>query len=118
MRWLVRAWMALALGLPFAAGAECTVQTEVRDVVGPATVDLIKRASAMAEREKCASIFLTINTPGGGLDSTRLIVESILNSPQPFLCLVESTQDDGGPRDAESAEDASGGGEQKRHEGE
>ena len=88
MNWLGPVCLALALGLPLAVGAECTVQSEVRDVVGPATVDLIKRASSLAEREKCASIFLTINTPGGGLDSTRLIVESILNSPRPFLCLV------------------------------
>jgi membrane-bound serine protease (ClpP class) len=44
--------------------------------------------TSLAEREKCSSILLLINTPGGGLESTRLVVESILSSPRPYLCLV------------------------------
>jgi membrane-bound serine protease (ClpP class) len=84
-------YACLALLLSLWAGwaqAECTAQVEVRDVIGPATVDLVKRAEAFADRESCNSILLLINTPGGSLDSTRLIVEMILNSPRPFLCLV------------------------------
>lgn len=70
------------------ARASCTVQTEIRDVVGPATVDLVERAEELATRDRCESILLLINTPGGGLDSTRLLVERILASNKPFLCLV------------------------------
>lgn len=68
--------------------AACTVQVEIRGFIGPATLDLIKRVEDFAEREKCASILLEINTPGGSLDTTRQIVETILNSPRPYLCVV------------------------------
>ncbi|NJL24520.1 MAG: hypothetical protein HC902_04685 [Calothrix sp. SM1_5_4] len=57
-------------------------------MIGPATVDLLKRVQVYAEKEGCASILLLINTPGGSLESTRVIVERILNSPIPYLCLV------------------------------
>lgn len=66
----------------------CTVETEITDVIGPASVDWLKRTMKYAEREQCASILLLINTPGGSLESTRIMVEMILNSPKPFLCLV------------------------------
>ncbi len=71
-----------------AAETGCTVQVEIRDVIGPATVDLLKRVESFAASEKCSSILLLINTPGGGLDSTRILVERILNSSTPYLCLV------------------------------
>ncbi len=66
----------------------CVAQTEIRDVVGPATVDLFKRLQEFAAANDCGSLLLLINTPGGSLESTRTIVEAILNSPRPVLCLV------------------------------
>lgn len=66
----------------------CTVEVEVSDVIGPATFDLLQRTEKYAEREGCGSILLLINTPGGSLDSTRRIVELIMNSKYPYLCLV------------------------------
>jgi membrane-bound serine protease (ClpP class) len=83
------AFLLIALAFAFGARAEtCTVQTEIRDVIGPATTDLLKRVQGFAEREKCSSILLLVNTPGGSLDTTRTVVEMILNSPVPYLCLV------------------------------
>ncbi len=38
--------------------------------------------------QNCASLFLTMNTPGGDLESTHEVVEKILNFPVPVLCLV------------------------------
>lgn len=70
------------------AAEPCTVQVDVQGVIGPATVDLLKRVQSFAEREGCQSILLTINTPGGALESTRTAVEMILNSKVPYLCLV------------------------------
>lgn len=70
---------------PFAA---CTATLEVTDVIGPASLDLLQRGEKYAEQEKCASILLLINTPGGSLDSTRRMVELIVNSRFPYLCLV------------------------------
>lgn len=82
------ALLLLLLCFQLAAHATCTVQTEIRDTIGPATVDLVKRAQALAERKNCDSILLLINTPGGSLDSTRIVVELILESKLPYLCLV------------------------------
>jgi membrane-bound serine protease (ClpP class) len=80
---------AIVLGAPvFAQQSECTAEVEVTDVIGPATVDLLKRVEKFAGRNQCASILLLINTPGGSLEATRIIVERILNSEKPYLCLV------------------------------
>lgn len=79
------ALLLLALNLAF---AECTLEAELTGVVGPATVDFLKRAERQAETRGCGSIFLLVNTPGGSLESTRHLVEGILNSPIPYLCLV------------------------------
>lgn len=70
------------------ADSTCTQQTDITGVIGPATVDLVKRVQASAKAESCDSILLTINTPGGSLESTRQLVEMILNSQLPYLCLV------------------------------
>lgn len=70
------------------SASTCTAQIEVTDVIGPASLDLLQRGEKYAAQEKCSSILLLINTPGGSLDSTRRIVEMIINSQYPYLCLV------------------------------
>lgn len=66
----------------------CTMAFTIQDTIGAATYDLIQRVSEKAKIEKCDSIFMRLNTPGGSLQSTRLITEHILASPVPFLCLI------------------------------
>jgi len=66
----------------------CTMAFTIQDTIGAATFDLMERVSEKAKIEKCTSIFMRINTPGGSLQSTRLITEHILASPVPFLCLI------------------------------
>ncbi len=73
------------------AQANCTLSIEVRDTVGPATLDYLQRAQQKATEKKCDSILTRINTPGGSLQSTRKIVEAIMGSPIPFLCIVHPT---------------------------
>src|SRR4051812_19199040 len=82
-------WLGLVFFIwSYSAWSACTVEVPVTDVIGPATVDLLKRTEKYAAGQKCDSILLLVNTPGGSLDSTRMIVERILNSPRPYLCLV------------------------------
>ncbi len=69
----------------------CTLELEMSGTIGPASVDLFKRGLKMAQDKGCPSLLVLINTPGGSLQSTRLIVEDILNSPIPILCLVHPT---------------------------
>jgi membrane-bound serine protease (ClpP class) len=56
--------------------------------IGPASLDFMARGFERARERHCSSILLLINTPGGSLQSTRLIVEKILASEVPLLCLV------------------------------
>lgn len=71
-----------------ASPATCTKEVMITDVIGPATVDLLKRVEKRAQAEACSSILLLVNTPGGSLESTRVIVEMILNAKIPYLCLI------------------------------
>ncbi|MBX3023262.1 MAG: nodulation protein NfeD [Bdellovibrionales bacterium] len=81
--------LALLLLSPFSAQAQtCTTEVNITGVIGPATLDLLKRVERSAAKDQCSSILLLVNTPGGSLETTRLIVEQILNSKIPYLCLV------------------------------
>lgn len=66
----------------------CTRELVVENVIGSATLDSLEKAIALAEKDGCSSLLLLINTPGGLVLSTRKIVEAILDSPVPVLCLV------------------------------
>ncbi len=68
--------------------AKCSIELELKGAIGPASLDLLTRGFEMAKVKECASLIVTINTPGGSLETTRLIVTKILNSPIPVLCLV------------------------------
>lgn len=67
---------------------KCTTEMVLDGVIGPASLDSIQRAKLKSKEWGCDSLLLLINTPGGSLQSTRIIVEEILNSPIPILCLV------------------------------
>lgn len=64
------------------------LEVEIVNVIGPATLDLVKRVESRAETENAEAILFLINTPGGSLETTRQIVQEVLNSKIPFLCLV------------------------------
>jgi membrane-bound serine protease (ClpP class) len=70
------------------AQEKCVIEANIDNVIGLASLDFVKRAKKRAETHGCGSILLLINTPGGNLQTTRSIVEEILNSKIPFLCLV------------------------------
>lgn len=68
--------------------SNCSLALQIYGVIGASTFDYISRGLEVAQQKKCESIYLRVNTPGGSLESTRLIVEKILSSPIPFLCLI------------------------------
>jgi membrane-bound serine protease (ClpP class) len=73
---------------PLYSFADCTLRLQITGAIGPGTLDYLERGLTKARDTKCASLFLEINTPGGNLQTTRDIVEKILASPIPILCLV------------------------------
>lgn len=68
--------------------SSCTVELKIEGVIGAATLDILDRAIYEVEKQKCSSLLLLINTPGGQLLSTRKIVDRILNTDFPVLCLI------------------------------
>lgn len=66
----------------------CTLGLSITGAITPATLDYFERGLKESDRQGCSSILLSINTPGGNLQTTRLIVEKILASKVPILCLV------------------------------
>ena len=72
-----------------AAMGSCTASAALSSrPVTAITLELVRNAKKFARDEGCPSILFVIDTPGGSLPATRLIVQEILNSPIPFLCLV------------------------------
>lgn len=66
----------------------CTLGVTVNGIISAATKDYLERAESEAQKRGCASILLRMNTPGGEFQATRLIVERILASKVPYLCLI------------------------------
>ena len=66
----------------------CTTELVVKNVISSATLDSLEKALKLTKQKGCSSLLLLINTPGGLLLSTRKIVELILDSSVPVLCLV------------------------------
>lgn len=87
IRWL---FSVLCFFLTFSsiANAECTLAVKVEGAISAATKDYLDRAVKEAQKRDCQSLLVRINTPGGELQATRLIVEKIIASPIPFLCLI------------------------------
>lgn len=70
------------------ADASCTLSVTIQEAITASTLDYLERAQQQALQGQCSSIFVRMNTPGGSLQSTRLIVERILASPIPYVCLI------------------------------
>lgn len=77
------------LAKELANSLSCTKALEVTGPISASTLDDFTRALKEAQKLKCSSVLVRINTPGGDLQSTRRIVELMLGSEsQTFLCLV------------------------------
>ena len=70
------------------AAEPCLVAAPIQDTIGAATLDLIERLEEEAERQNCSGYLLRVNTPGGNLQTTKMIVQKILASRKPYLCLI------------------------------
>jgi membrane-bound serine protease (ClpP class) len=79
---------ALALTSPARLGAEQVGLIRIDGAIGPATVTYVSRAmdQAAADRDQC--LIIELDTPGGLLDSTRLIVEKLFSDAVPTVVYV------------------------------
>ncbi len=77
----------LFLSLAHIAGAQVIV-VELNDAITPASDDIISEALENARQSDAQALIITMNTPGGGLDETKKILDRIQNSPVPVIGYV------------------------------
>jgi membrane-bound serine protease (ClpP class) len=73
------------------ASAEKVCLSNVDGAIGPATADYISRSIDEAESGGAQCLVIQLNTPGGLLDSTRVIVQKLLGSKVPVVVYVAPT---------------------------
>jgi len=70
------------------AHAQKVLSIEVDATINPVTADYIQRGIRQANKEKAECLVIRLNTPGGLLKSTRVIVSAILDAPVPVIVYV------------------------------
>lgn len=89
MKGCVGYWLILVLAiLSLAARAEKVALGKVDGAIGPATAGYISRTIEEAEAQGADCLVIKLDTPGGLLESTRLIVKQLLTSPVPTVVYV------------------------------
>ncbi len=78
----------LALFATSLAAANSIVKIRVDDTVQPITAEYIDRAIEHARQTNADAVLIELSTPGGLLDSTRTIIQTILASPVPVIVYV------------------------------
>ena len=88
--WLAISVLLVAIGLagPALAQSRSANVVEMEAIISPITERYLERAIEDAQRSGAEVVVVTLDTPGGLLDSTRGIVEDILNSPAPIVVYV------------------------------
>jgi membrane-bound serine protease (ClpP class) len=81
-------YLFLFIALSFAVNAQKVISITIDGTINPAAAGFIERGIKKAEKEKAGCLLIHLNTPGGLLKSTRVIVGSILDSPIPVVVYV------------------------------
>lgn len=64
------------------------VKLTIHDTVQPITADYLQRGLDEAARRHARAVLLSLGTPGGLLDSTRVMVHAIERSPVPVIIFI------------------------------
>jgi membrane-bound serine protease (ClpP class) len=82
--------LAMAISSPADARADSpsVLVIDVEDTIDTLTVDHVARGLDKAHSEGSSLVVIRLDTPGGRLDSTRRIVESLLESSVPIAVFV------------------------------
>jgi membrane-bound serine protease (ClpP class) len=73
---------------PLMLAAQKVVGIRVDATINPAIADYIHRGIEEASRQQASCLLIELNTPGGLLKSTRVIVSDMLQSPVPIIVYV------------------------------
>ena len=73
------------------ASGEKVCLIKINGAIGPATASYISRSIGEAQSQNARCLIIQLNTPGGLLDSTQVIVQQLLASPVPVVVYVAPT---------------------------
>lgn len=79
---------AFGAGVLFSASANQVGRIRIEGAIGPATASYISRAIDRAAEKQFECLIIELNTPGGLLDSTQVIVQKFFASPVPVVVYV------------------------------
>jgi membrane-bound serine protease (ClpP class) len=71
--------------------APIVVKLTIHDTIQPITADYLQRGLQEAARQHAQLVIVSLGTPGGLLDSTRVMVQAIENSPVPVAIFISPT---------------------------
>lgn len=72
----------------FASDPPIVVKLTIHDTIQPITADYLQRGLDAAARLHARAVIVSMGTPGGLLESTRAMVQSIENSPVPVIIFI------------------------------
>jgi membrane-bound serine protease (ClpP class) len=77
-----------ALSMPLLLSAQQVISIKIDGAINPVVASFIHRSIEKAASEHAVCMLIHLNTPGGLLKSTRIIVGDILESPVPIIVYV------------------------------
>jgi membrane-bound serine protease (ClpP class) len=88
MRRTLRTLVLMATLWATGAWGESVCLIKIDGAIGPATATYISRAIDVAAAQNAQCLIIQLDTPGGLLDSTKIIIQKILSSPVPVVVYV------------------------------
>jgi membrane-bound serine protease (ClpP class) len=83
-----RLFLYLAISMPLLLSAQTIISINIDGAINPVVAGYIHRSIEKAGSEKAVCLLIHLNTPGGLLKSTRIIVGDILESRVPVIVYV------------------------------
>lgn len=81
-------WAALALAAPDGAPGRHVNLAVIDGSINPATVDYVQESIERSREDGAAALVIELDTPGGLLESAKLIVRELLAAPLPIVVYV------------------------------
>ena len=83
-----RICLYIVISMPLLLSAQTVISIKIDGPINPVVATYIHRSIEKAANENAACLLIHLNTPGGLLKSTRIIVGDILESPIPVIVYV------------------------------
>jgi membrane-bound serine protease (ClpP class) len=87
-RWLTLSLFTSLLGFSWQSSAQVVYTLKIDGAINPAAAAFIRSGIKQSHEADAEAFIIQLNTPGGLLKSTRVIVSDILESPVPVVVFV------------------------------